>query len=126
MKISELKNSRFLTKDDCDPPITVTISHVTKTNVAPADQAPEERWVMHFKEPAVKPMVLNITNGETIASITGSDDSDDWTGKQIVLYHEPNVGFAGKRVGGIRVRAPAEVKQPEAVTADPDDSDIPW
>ena len=30
-----------------------------------------------------------------------------WIGKQIELYHDPNVLFAGTRCGGIRVRKPA-------------------
>jgi len=48
---------------------------------------------------------MNSTNGQTIAAITGSEDSDGWIGYQIVLYADPNVSFAGQRVGGIRVRA---------------------
>lgn len=115
MKISELKNSRYLTKEDCDPPITVTIKGVKKENVAPADQKPEERYVLLFAEPGVRGLVLNSTNGALIAKYLGSDDSDDWTGKKIVLYHDPSVSFAGKLVGGIRVR------KHEGETAD-----VPW
>ncbi len=102
----DLKNSRFVTGADCDPPIKVTISHVEQMNVAPADQKPEPRWVVHFKEPDVKPLVLNTTNGQMISKITGSDESDGWTGAEIVLYFDPNVSFGGKLVGGIRIRAP--------------------
>jgi hypothetical protein len=36
----------------------------------------------------------------------GSDNTDDWIGKQIVLFVDPSVSFAGKIVGGIRLRAP--------------------
>lgn len=51
-------------------------------------------------------MVLNSTNGQIIAQITKSEDTDDWKGWKIVLYDDPNVSFGGKLVGGIRVRAP--------------------
>ena len=58
----------------------------------------------------MKPMVLNSTNGEAIAEIAGGDTEEEWAGTQIILYHDPNVSFAGKRVGGIRVRAPQKAK----------------
>lgn len=104
MNISQLKNSRFLSKDDVEPQKEATISHVDEQNVAPADQKPEKRWVLNFKEPDIKPLVLNVTNGEAIAEITGTGESDGWTGTKIVLYHDPNVSFSGKRVGGVRIR----------------------
>ena len=117
MKVSDLKNSRFLTKHDCDPPVALTISGVEQVNVATSDQAPENRWCLLFEEDDVKPFVLNSTNGGLIQHYLGSDDSDDWVGKQITLYHDPTIQFAGKLVGGIRVRKHDE----EGAT-----SDIPW
>jgi hypothetical protein len=105
MHVSELKESKFLRKEDCGAGILVTIRSVHQANVA-KEGAPEEmRWVMSFDE-TDKPMVLNSTNGQIIAQITRSEESDAWTGVQIVLYHDPNVSFGGKLVGGIRVRAP--------------------
>jgi hypothetical protein len=105
MNISGLKTSRFLTKEDCSLPILVTIESVNEINVA-KEGAPEEyRWCVHFKE-TEKPMVLNSTNGQIIAKMTGQDDTDDWTGVKVVLYNDPNVSFGGKIVGGIRCRAP--------------------
>lgn len=113
MHISELKESKYLRKEDCGAGILVTIHSVSQQNVA-KEGAPEEmKWVMHFNE-TDKPLVLNSTNGQIIAQITGSEDSDAWTGVQVVLYHDPNVSFGGKLVGGVRVRAPR--KKPSPVT----------
>jgi hypothetical protein len=68
--------------------------------------APEElRYCLSFHE-TDKPMVLNNTNGQIIAQITKSEETDAWPGHKIVLYDDPNVSFGGKLVGGIRVRAP--------------------
>ena len=100
MKVSELKNSRFLTKEDCGDGITVTIDEVIEDNVAPADQVAQMRWTMTFQDPDIKPLVLNSTNGQLIAKFLGSDDTDDWKGKKVVLYHDENVSFGGKIVGG--------------------------
>ena len=105
MNIAELKESKFLRKEDAGSGILVTIREVHQANVA-KEGAPEEmRWVMSFDE-TDKPLVLNSTNGQILAQITGSPESDDWTGTQVVLYHDPNVSFGGKLVGGIRIRAP--------------------
>ena len=117
MNISELKQSKFLKRQDVGPGKLVTIRQLTQENVG-KEGAPEElRWCIHFDE-LETPMVLNSTNGQIIAQITGSDDSDGWTGKQVVLYDDPNVSFGGKLVGGIRVRAP-RFKKPLPATAKP-------
>ena len=34
-----------------------------------------------------------------------ADDSDNWPGHQVILYHDETVMFRGNVVGGIRVRA---------------------
>lgn len=103
MKVSELKSSRFLKKEDVGDGTTVTISHVSQENVAQEGAPQELKWCLHFEE-TDKPLVLNSTNGQIIAKITGSDDSDGWGGKKIELYNDPSVGFGGKLIGGIRVR----------------------
>ncbi len=121
MRVSDLKNSRFLTQNDCEPAIVVTISHAERQNVAPPDAEPDNKYCLHFKEPDVKPHVLNVTNGKMIEKLLGSDDSDDWIGKQVVLYRDDSVSFGGNLVGGIRVRAH------EAPKADDDlDRPIPF
>lgn len=105
MHISALKQSKFLTRADVGKGILVTIREVHQENVA-KEGAPEElRWCITFDE-ADKPMVLNSTNGQLIAQITKSEDTDQWTGHKVVLYDDPSVSFGGKLVGGIRVRAP--------------------
>lgn len=115
--INVLKKSNFLKKEDCGPGILVTITGCTEVNVA-ADGAPEElKWCLHFAE-TEKPMVLNSTNGQIIAGFTGSDNTDDWVNRRIVLYHDPNVSFGGKLIGGIRARAPRQL-QPAAKPATP-------
>jgi hypothetical protein len=105
MHISHLKQSKYLTRADAGAGILVTIKEIFQDNVA-KEGAPEEmKWCMSFNE-VEKPMVLNSTNGQIIASITKSEETDEWIGAKIVLYDDPNVSFGGKLVGGIRVRAP--------------------
>lgn len=111
MHISQLKQSRFLTRNDVGRGMLVTIRSISQENVA-KEGAPEElRWVVSFDE-TEKPMVLNSTNGQIIASITKSEETDNWVGHKVVLYDDPNVSFGGKLVGGIRCRAPRNQPAP--------------
>jgi len=133
MNVNQLKQSKFLTRADVGRGILVTIhGDVYQENVA-KEGAPEElRYCIGFHE-CEKPMVLNSTNGQMIAKITGSEESEKWNGFKIVLYDDPNVSFGGKLVGGIRVRAPKQAvakpappppAKPE-VTETPED-DVPF
>ena len=116
MHISALKQSKFLTRADVGRGILVSIKEIYQDNVA-KEGAPEElRWCISFNE-AEKPMVLNSTNGQIIAGIVKSEETDHWVGKQVVLYDDPNVSFGGKLVGGIRVRAPRVQAAPVAPRA---------
>jgi hypothetical protein len=104
MHISDLKKSRYLTKEEAGDGLRLTIDEVRKENVAPSGEKPDQRYVLSFSDHD-KPMVLNSTNGQLISRITGSENSDDWQGHEIELYRDDNVSFGGKVVGGIRVRA---------------------
>lgn len=140
MHISALKESKFLKKEDCGGNgILVTIKGVEHVNIA-KEGAPEELKYCLYLEECERPLVLNSTNGQLIAQITGQDDWDHWHGHRIVLYNDPAVSFAGKITGGIRARAPrgqaAKVapapkpiaQKPAAAPAEPTPSedDIPF
>jgi hypothetical protein len=109
--INDLKSSKFLKKEDVGEGALVTVTGLSQENVAKEGVDPEMKWVLHFAE-YEKPLVLNSTNGQIIAQITGkSEDIErEWIGAKLVLYSDPNVSFGGKLVGGIRVRAPKAQK----------------
>ncbi len=102
--VNDLKTSKFLTKGDVMPDVLVTFKSYEQTNVAMENQPTEDKYVFFFVE-LEKPLVMNSTNGQLVEMILGSGDFDDWMGKQIVLFNDPTVSFAGKLTGGIRVRA---------------------
>lgn len=114
--INVLKTSKFLKKEDCNPPILLTITDCTEENVAKEGAPEESKWCLHFKE-TDKPLVLNSTNGQIIAGFVGSENTEDWVGHKVVLYHDPSVSFGGKLIGGIRARAPKGVTAPAKPTA---------
>lgn len=122
--INDLKQSKFLTKNDVTPPILVTIRGYEQVNVAKEGAPPEEKYVLHFSE-VEKPLVLNSTNGQIIASITKSEEFDGWINQKVVLYFDPNISFGGKLTGGIRCRAPKNqpATKPAAPAPAPSDND---
>lgn len=122
MNVNDLRQSRFLTQKEVDPPVLVTIQGCKQENVAMEGADPEYRWTLTFDR-LEKPMTLNITNGQIIAAIIGSEESTDWIGHKIVLYKDPNIFFGGKRVGGIRCRAPESPAPPLRHQTEPDGLD---
>ena len=138
MNLSDLKQSKFLKKEDVANPVLVTISRIAQENVASEGQEPDAKCVVYFQE-LDKPMVLNSTNGQIIARIAGVDTNIErsWIGTRIVLFNDPNVSYGGKLVGGIRVRAPKGTvvkatvpKQDQTTFSDgspvPDDDGMPF
>lgn len=103
MKIGQMMDGKFLKKEDVDPAKLVTIKGLAKQN-AGRDDNPEMKWTMSFQELS-KPLVMNGTNLQLCAHALGTDETDNWIGKQIVLYNDPSVQFQGKLVGGVRIRA---------------------
>jgi len=94
--VNDLRNSQFLTKEDVEPPVKVTIKSYKEQNVEMEGEPERKKWTLFFKE-LDKPLVLNMTNGQRIEVITGSDNFDDWIGKEITLYNDKSVSFGGKR-----------------------------
>lgn len=127
-RISEMKSSKFLKRDDVGKGVLVTVAGVRQHDVAAEGAGQEMKWCLELRE-VEKPLVLNITNMNLMASITGSDNSDDWIGKTVVLYDDPTIQYQGKLVGGIRIRAPKPGTVAPAPQTAPDpiaDDDIPF
>jgi len=94
--------SNFLKKEDFPEPKTLTITGVELREIGFEGQK-EEKYVLVF-EGLEQGLVLNRQNSDTLVELFGSDDSDDWIGKKITLFHDPHVTFKGRRVGGLRLR----------------------
>jgi hypothetical protein len=104
MKRSEAFPGNYLSKEDCIAPIVAVVASVSRETIK-GDNGDETKPVVHFRG-ATKPLIINLVNWDTLEQAFG-DDSDGWVGQAIELYVDPSVMFAGKRVGGVRVRIPA-------------------
>lgn len=93
----------------------------------------EERCVLYFRG-TTKAMILNSTNYNTIAAVLGSDETDDWVGREITLRTEL-VSFRGATNPAIRVKpakpvgpvhAPARRVQALNADNDVDTDELPF
>lgn len=85
----------YLNADDVREPTKVTVTAVEQKTLG--DQ---EKLVM-FVEELDSAIALNKTNLKALAEIFGSDETDDWLGQSCMVWRDPSVMYAGKRVGGI-------------------------
>ena len=118
----------YLTKDDVgEEGVNLTIAGFKLKAVGHGDTA-DQRCIMGFVE-NVKPMVVNKTNMGRVKRITGATTTGEARGKTINVYNDPEVEYAGKLTGGIRVRpAVSEAPPPAPVANDgfEDFDDIPY
>ena len=103
--INDVKENKYLSKEDCEPPSRGTITGWKHENLALQGQPEKMKYVIYFKE--CKPLALNNTNAQRIALIAGSgDDFNKWVGYQVTLFNDKTVEFGGNFVGGVRVHVP--------------------
>lgn len=93
--------SNFLKKEDLPNPAKVIIKSIDLMEFE-QDGKPQRKLVLEF-EGKEKKLACNKTNARTIAALHG-DETDNWPGKEIILYNDPTVSMGDQIVGGIRVQ----------------------
>jgi len=69
--------------------LVVTIDKIYEEEVK-NQHGTEARPVMYFREPGVKPMIVNKTNNDSITKLLGKrTKSNNWSGKKIALFEAP-------------------------------------
>jgi hypothetical protein len=129
MNRSDLFPSKYLSANDVGPrEIVAMVDSVELEEMSYG----KTKAVVYFVGGRPKPLVLNATNYDTIAEITGQADTINWHGAKIRLF-TTSVDYKGKRTLGIRVKAPsagnggtrlAAVKDPPP--AEPRDGPASW
>jgi hypothetical protein len=69
-----------------------------------------EKLIVHFKEQNSKLLVVTPTKWDAIALIAKNDDSDEWSGTQIVL-EAGKAQLQGKLVDCVNIRPPRKPKR---------------
>ena len=131
-RVNDMIESKYLKQADVPDPVIVTVGKIGRVNIAKEGEKEQLKWAIRFEE-FEKPMLLNSTNIKLLEKFLGSDDTDQWKGKEIVLFTDENVSFGGEIVGGLRfkrnqpepTRKPVASSQSGKELADMDD-DIPF
>lgn len=131
MKIGSAFPSKYLKAADLgEGKVLVTIARVASQDVGQRGQS-EIKPVLYFQGKE-KGLVLNKTNARTIVKLTGTDETDSWPGRQIVLY-ATETEFGGEMVDCIRIQAPKPnnmgqpaVPPPPVEDFNPSDDDVPF
>ncbi len=92
-----------LNADDLMEPITITVTRVDK--VSAKDQP------VHIHSDGRQPFKPCLTMRRMLISAWGKY-KDEWVGRSMVVYCDPEVMWAGKEQGGIRVSHVSDIAQP--------------
>lgn len=98
--------------------IVVVIDYVRREKIVGVNGKKEYEVVAHLKN-GQKPFILNKTNMKQIQKLYNAPYIEDWAGRAIQVYFDPTVVFAGKKVGGLRIRPTVpQIAQTERTCAD--------
>jgi hypothetical protein len=105
---------------------THKVISVVSQMLSMGDGQSETKWVLTLSD--LKPLILNATNIRRCVAAFGTSETDEWTGKSIVVYDDPSIEFGGKIVGGVRLRAVPKkaTKTKAAPVVDDDESPVPF
>lgn len=82
----------------------VTIAKVNASETVTTQEGKSKKAVVHFMEPNVKPMILNVARSKSIEKVAKSPYFEDWVGVKIQLYIEHGIKAFGEVVSAVRVR----------------------
>jgi hypothetical protein len=123
MKASAAFPGSYLKAEDLNGNrVLVTIEHVKQEKVG------DDLKLLVTFQGKDRGLILNKTNCNKIVALVGTDETDEWSGSQVVLY-PTETEFQGKTVPCIRIAAPAPGSR--AAAAPPPsppltDDDIPF
>jgi hypothetical protein len=108
VKRSDAFPKNWMTASDLGgKPDVVTIKTVTFEPIKGLDGKEKQKVVVYVAR-KYKPLILNVTNFDSIAAIAGSNDTDDWPGLKIE-YVPSTVPFNGQIKDCVRIRKPETV-----------------
>lgn len=109
--------SKFLSAVDLgDRKIRTTISKVRNGKVKDRETGETKPKLLVFFESIDKALVLNATNKNVLVDALGKAPVG-WIGASVGILNDPNVTFAGKRTGGLRLKFLAPPAKPAAAAS---------
>lgn len=94
--------SNYLKSEQIEKPMVLTITKIVQEEVGFGDKK-QKKAVMYFKE-VEQGLVLNKTNVRFCVTYFGTDEMDNWVGRQVYLCVR-DVPYQGKMETGLRLEA---------------------
>jgi hypothetical protein len=120
MKLSLAFPSRYLKADDL-PKTGTKAAKIKSVDLEEVGMDREKKLVISFHG-MTKQLIVNKTNANSIAKVTGSEDTDDWVGKTIHLFRT-TAQFGAEECECIRVKTNPTALAPAAETGEPEPDD---
>ena len=101
MNFDDLKTSKYLAQKDVpDAGLDLTIGSFEMVTMKDNSQ----KVALSFREPGVKPMLVNATNRNRLTALCKTSESRNMLGHRINVWADPTVEMGGELVGGLRIR----------------------
>ena len=127
VKRSEAFPSKWLHAADLNGgPVVAAIKVAAFETLKGFDGQDTQKVVIYFAH-RHKPLPLNVTNYDAVATIAGTDESDDWAGTKVELFVNREI-VKGKPTDCIRIRKPGTKAKPKKGSDTPPDSndEVPY
>lgn len=111
MNIEKLRqsNSQQINADDIlGAPVTVTITGAVEGTA-------EQPVLVSVAEVQGKTYRPSLTMRKVLGAVWG-DETDDWIGRRLTLYRNPDIRFGGAVVGGIEISEMSHIQRPVEVS----------
>ena len=82
----------------------LTIARINASETVATAEGKSKKAVVHWAEPGIKPMILNVARSKNIEKVAGSGYFEDWPGVRVQLYIEHGIKAFGEVVSAVRVR----------------------
>jgi len=123
--IAKYRKSKWLTKGEVEN-MAPEQRRTTVEKVVEEEVGDEPKPVLYLRG-IEKGWPINMTGLEALAEIVGSENTDKFAGEPVEIFVDPDVRYAGKRVGGIKLRSDRIKAEPEHQAEARDfDSEIPF
>lgn len=96
----------YLKKEDIPDSGLLARIRGAKEDTLEEDDGSQQSKMILFFHGLEKGLVMNATNINVLIDMTGTEETDDWIDREIEIYVDHGVMLRGKRVGGVRLRAP--------------------
>ena len=102
--MATITTGKYLKADDLTEDGTVhAVESIEQADLKSNDGGTEKKWLLTLS--GLKPLILNTTNINRCVAAFGTQETDEWIGKKIIAYADPNVEYGGKIIGGVRLKA---------------------